>query len=148
MGVADLVRIQVHDEPDLLVETRLDEKGTLTYPFLGEIRVVGLSVRELERRITTGLKAGYLVSPEVRVQVLEYRPFYVNGEVKKPGGYPYVPGLTVQKAVSLAGGMTQLASKNKIFVIRERNSNGQREGIRLDGVVNPGDTLIVEEGLF
>lgn len=148
MGVADLVRIQVHDEPDLLVETRLDEKGTLTYPFLGEIRVVGLSVRELERRITTGLKAGYLVSPEVRVQVLEYRPFYVNGEVKKPGGYPYVPGLTVQKAVSLAGGMTQLASKNKIYVVRERNANGQREGIRLDGVVNPGDTLIVEEGLF
>lgn len=148
MGVADLIRVQVHGEEDLTLQTRLDEKGTITYPFLGEIRAVGLTVRELERRVATGLKAGYLLAPEVQVQVLEYRPFYVNGEVKKPGGYPYVPGLTVQKAVSLAGGMTPLASQNKIYVIRETNPAGTREGIRLDGVILPGDTLVVEEGLF
>lgn len=148
MGVADLVRIQVHGEDDLTMETRLDEKGTVTYPFLGEIRAVGLTVRELENRISAGLKAGYLLNPEVRVQVLEYRPIYVNGEVKKPGGYPYVPGLTVQKAVSLAGGLTHLASENKIYVIRETSPNGKREGIRLDGAVLPGDTLVIEEGLF
>lgn len=148
MGVADLIRVQVHDEADLTLETRLDEKGTVTYPFLGEIRAVGLTVRELESRISVGLRSGYLLNPEVRVQVLEYRPFYVNGEVKRPGGYPYVPGLTVQKAVSLAGGLTHLASKNKIFVIREKNADGSREGIRLDGTVLPGDTLVIEEGLF
>lgn len=148
MGVADLIRVQVHDETDLTLETRLDEKGTITYPFLGEIRAVGLTVRELEGRISAGLKSGYLLHPEVRVQVLEYRPFYVNGEVKKPGGYPYVPGLTVQKAVSLAGGLTHLASEKKIYVIREKNTDGRREGIRLDGIVLPGDTLIIEEGLF
>lgn len=148
MGVADLIRIQVHGEDDLTLQTRLDEKGTVTYPFLGEIRAVGLTVRDLERRIVAGLEAGYLVAPEVQVQVLEYRPFYVNGEVKKPGGYPYVPGLTVQKAVSLAGGLTRLASDNKIYVIRERSANSQRERIRLDGAVLPGDTLVVEEGLF
>lgn len=148
MGVADLMRVQVHGEDDLTIETRLDEKGTVTYPFLGEIRAVGLTVRELESRISAGLKAGYLLNPEVRVQVLEYRPIYVNGEVKKPGGYPYVPGLTVQKAVSLAGGMTHLASKNKIYVIREKSTGGKREGIHLDGTVLPGDTLVVEEGLF
>lgn len=148
MGVADLIKVQVHGEEDLSLQTRLDEKGTITYPFLGEIRAVGLTVRELESYIATGLKAGYLLAPEVQVQVLEYRPFYVNGEVKRPGGYPYVPGLTVQKAVSLAGGLTPLASQNKIFVIRETNSAGAREGIRLDGVILPGDTLVVEEGLF
>lgn len=148
MGVADLIRVQVHGEDDLALETRLDEKGTITYPFLGEIRAVGLSVRELERQVTAGLKQGYLLAPEVQVQVLEYRPFYVNGEVKKPGGYPYVPGLTVQKAVSLAGGLTHLASENKIYIIRETNPAGTRAGIRLDGTVLPGDTLVVEEGLF
>lgn len=132
-----------------MLQTRLDEKGTVTYPFLGEIRAVGLSVREFESRIATGLKKGeYLVAPEVQVLVLEYRPFYVNGEVKRPGGYPYVPGLTVQKAVTLAGGLTPLASERKIYVIRERNPNGAREKISLDAAVMPGDTVIVEEGLF
>lgn len=148
LGVADLVRVRVHGEDDLTLETRLDEKGTITYPFLGEVRAVGLTVRELERQIATGLKAGYLLAPEVQVLVLEYRPFYVNGEVKKPGGYPYTPGLTVQKAVSLAGGMTALASENRIYVIREKSASGKRESIRLDGSVLPGDTLVIDEGLF
>ncbi len=148
MGVADLIHIKVHGEDDLAVQTRLDEKGTITFAFLGEIRAVGLTVRELERQITSGLKAGYLLAPEVQVQVVEYRPFYVNGEVKKPGGYPYVPGLTVQKAISLAGGMTQLASENKIFVIRERDASAGRQVIGVDGAVLPGDTLVIEEGLF
>lgn len=148
MGVADLVSVKVHGEDDLDLQTRLDEKGTITFPFLGEIRAVGLTVRELESRISNGLRQGYLLNPEVQVRVIEYRPFYVNGEVKKPGGYPYVPGLTVQKAVSLAGGLTHLASKNKIYVIRETSTSGQREGVRLDGAVLPGDTLVIEEGLF
>lgn len=148
LGVGDLVRVRVHGEEDLTLETRLDGKGTITYPFLGEIRSVGLTVRELERQIASGLRGGYLVSPEVQVIVLEYRPFYVNGEVKRPGGYPYTPGLTVQKAVSLAGGMTHLASENKIYIIREKSPGGKREAIRLDGNILPGDTLVVEEGLF
>jgi protein involved in polysaccharide export with SLBB domain len=149
MGVGDLVRVQVHGEDDLTVQTRLDDKGTITYPFLGEIRVVGLSVRELEGRIAAGLRQGqYLVAPEVQVQVLEYRLFYVNGEVKRPGGYPYVPGLTVQKAVTLAGGFTPLASKSKMFVIRERSSGGAREKIDIEAAIMPGDTLVIEEGLF
>ena len=148
LGVGDLVRVRVHGEEDLTLETRLDGKGTITYPFLGEIRSVGLTVRELERQIAAGLRAGYLVSPEVQVIVIEYRPFYVNGEVKRPGGYPYTPGLTVQKALSLAGGLTQLASENKIFVIREKSAGGKRESVKLDATVLPGDTLVVEEGLF
>lgn len=149
MGIGDLIRIQVHGEDDLTLQTRLDDKGTVTFPFLGEVRAVGLSVRQLESRIADGMKrGGYLVSPEVQVLVLEYRPFYVNGEVKRPGGYPYVPGLTAQKAVTLAGGFTPLASERKIFVIREKNAAGTREGITLDSAIFPGDTVVVEEGLF
>jgi len=149
MGVGDLVRIQVHGEDDLTLQTRLDDKGTVTFAFLGEVRAVGLTVRQLESWIANGLRnGGYLVSPEVQVLVLEYRPFYINGEVKRPGGYPYVPGLTAQKAVTVGGGFTPLASENKIFVIREQNTAGTRERITLDSAIFPGDTVVVEEGLF
>lgn len=149
MGVGDLIRVQVHGEEDLTVQTRLDGKGTITYPFLGEIRVVGLSVRELEARISQELKRReYLLSPEVQVVVLEYRLFYVNGEVQRPGGYPYVPGLTVEKAVTLAGGFTPLASPRKIFVVRETSPKGERDKASLQDALQPGDTLIIGEGLF
>ena len=87
---------------------------------LGEIQVKGLTTGELEQKITSGLRdAQYLKHPKVTVNIDEYRPFFVNGEVYKPGGYPYVPGLTVLKAVSLAGGFKDRASKSNMFVVRE-----------------------------
>ncbi|HSW12629.1 MAG TPA: polysaccharide biosynthesis/export family protein, partial [Solimonas sp.] len=147
--IGDLIRIDLLGDRPLTLQTRLDEKGTVTLAFLGEVRAVGLSVRQLESSIATGLRqGGYLTTPEVQVLVMEYRPFYVNGEVKRPGGYPYVPGLTAQKAVTLAGGLTPLASQNKVYVIREMNAAGTREKITLDSAIFPGDTVIVEEGLF
>jgi polysaccharide export outer membrane protein len=149
IGVGDLIRIQVHDEDDLTVQTRLDSKGTITYPFLGELRVAGSTVRELEGQIADGLKSkDYLLAPEVQVVVIEYRPFYVTGEVTKPGGYPYIPDLTVQKAVSLAGGFTQYASERTMYLIREKSPDRRREKAHLDTEVLPGDTLIIGEGLF
>jgi polysaccharide export outer membrane protein len=147
LGVGDRIRIQVHDEDDLTVDARIEEKGIVSFPFLGEIRVLGLTLSELERQITIGLKDGYLLKPEVRVMVVEYRKFYVIGEVKAPGGYPYIPGLTVRKAATLAGGFTERASSKKIYVLRE-NSKQERTKIELDGPVYPGDTVIVDEGLF
>ncbi len=148
LGVGDLIKIQVHGEPDLGLETRLVEKGTITYPFLGEIRVIGLSVLRLREIITEGLRGDYLIEPEVQVTVIEYRPFYVNGEVRRPGGYPYVPGLTARKAAALAGGLTERASENKIFVLRENDKTNKRVKIEMDTNVYPGDIMIIEEGLF
>jgi polysaccharide export outer membrane protein len=148
LGVGDRLRITVHGEDDLTIDARIEQIGSITYPFLGEIPSVGLTVSELERRITQGLRGDYLLHPEVRVLVVEYRKFYVLGQVKLPGGYSYTPGLTVRKAATLAGGFTDRASSNKIFLMRENDPKQDRLKVDMDAPVGPGDTVMVEEGLF
>lgn len=148
LGVGDVIRVTVHGEEDLALETRLDESGVISYPFLGEMRAVGFTVAQMEKQITGGLKPDYLIDPEVQVSVIAYRNFYVNGEVRRPGGYAFTPGLTVQKAAALAGGFTERASRRKIYVLRENDSEQKRKQVTLESPINPGDTLIIEEGLF
>lgn len=148
LGPGDLIQIQVYGEEDLTVKLRIEERGILSYPFLGDIKVIGLSVEALQRKIYDGLKGDYLVNPDVRVFFLEYRPIYVNGQVRKPGGYPYVPGLTVQKAISLAGGMTDLASTRGLNIIREGDDKSKAVSVSMDSPVGPGDILVVEERFF
>lgn len=147
LGVGDFIRIQVHGENDLTLEARLDEKGRISYPFIGDISVVGITVGKLAQIIDQGLRGDYLLEPDVQVTVLEYRKFYINGAVRLPGGYPYVPGLTVRKATALAGGLTELASSSKIFLIPEEQPD-TRIKVTLDNSVDPGDIVVVEEGLF
>ena len=148
LGPGDQIQIQVYGEDDLTVKMRIEEHGTLSYPFLGDIKVSGLSVAALQRKIYNGLKGDYLVNPDVRVFILEYRPVYVNGQVRRPGGYPYVPGLTVQKAISLAGGMTDLASTRGLSLIREGDDKNKAVSVTMDSPVGPGDILVVEERFF
>lgn len=149
LGSGDTIEIKVYDEPDLSFEVRLSDAGTISYPFLGEIRVLGLTVGQLEQKIREGLRGDYLVDPEVTVSMVEYRPFYINGEVKEPGGFPYVPGITLRKAVAIAGGFTERASRSKIYVIRDSAPVGE-EGrqIGLDERVMPGDIITVEQSFF
>lgn len=148
LGPGDLIQIQVYGEEDLTVKVRIEEDGYLSYPFLGDIKVGGLPVDSLQKRIHDGLRGDYLVNPDVRVFILEYRPVYVNGQVRRPGGYAYVPGLTVQKAVALAGGLTDLASTRGLIVVREGDEKKQRISVNLDSPMGPGDILIVEERFF
>ena len=146
----DVISIYVLGEDDLKREkVRLTDAGTIQYPVLGEIQVKGLTTGELEQKITSGLRdAQYLKHPKVTVNIDEYRPFFVNGEVYKPGGYPYVPGLTVLKAVSLAGGFKDRASKSNMFVVRDGAPNEQRKKVNMDTPIYPGDVLTVEESFF
>ena len=111
LGTGDRIFIQVFDEQDLTMETRVSSSGVINYSFLGQLQVAGRNSGELENEITGLLRDGYLVNPSVNVSVLEYRPFFINGEVVRPGGYPYQPGLTLEKAIALAGGLTDRASK-------------------------------------
>jgi len=148
LGTGDLVRVQVFGEDDLSVESRVSDRGTIPYPLLGELKVVGLSIRGVEELIANRLRGDYLVNPQVSVSILEYRQFYVNGQVKSPGGFPYQPGLTVRQAVSLAGGFTERASRNKIFVVRDKDPAGASKKVELNDPVRPGDTLTVEESFF
>jgi len=149
LGSGDVLRLQVFDEPDLSMEIRLSDAGTISYPFLGEVRVAGLTMAQLESEIATGLKGDYLVAPKVNVSVIEYRPFYINGEVESPGGYPFQPGLTLRKAITLAGGFTERASKTKIFAIPEGMAQAANpKQVGMDDVIQPGDIITVEQSFF
>ena len=148
LGSGDRIQIQVFDEPDLSFEVMLSDAGTISYPFLGEVRVLGNTVGQLGVQITEGLRGDYLVDPKVNISVVEYRPFYVNGEVESPGGYPYQPGLTLRKAIALAGGFTERASRTKIFVLSENGLGGKQRQIRIDEILGPGDIVTVEQSFF
>ena len=148
LASGDIIQIQVYGEQELSVEARLSDAGTIIYPFLGELKLAGKTIGEVEQLVTTGLQGDYLVTPRVSVKVDEYRQFYVNGQVKSPGGYAYQPGLTVQRAVSLAGGFTERASRSKIFIVKEGDSSGALTRSKLNSLVRPGDILIIEESFF
>lgn len=149
LAAGDVISIRVLGEDEFTREKiRLTDAGTISFPAIGEIKVLGRTVGDLEAIIVTGLKGRILVNPKVSVQIEEYRPFYVNGMVDKPGGYPFQPGLTVRKAVSLAGGFKERASPSKIFVIREDDPSQRAQKVDLNTFIGPGDILTVEESFF
>ena len=149
LGSGDVISIQVLGEEDLKRERiRLSDAATISYPILGEIKLFGKTVAELETLIRDGLTGRYLVNPQVTVTIIEYRSFFINGQVERQGGYPFIPGLTVRKAISLAGGFKERASKEKIFVIRDDDPTKTSKRVGQDDAVNPGDIITVEESFF
>src|SRR6266849_7572387 len=142
LGSGDMISVRVLGEDDLKRErVRLSDAGTLSFPVLGEIKVKGMTVGGLEEYITKGLKGRYLLNPKVTVAIEEYRNFYVNGMVEKPGGYPFSPGLTVRKAISLAGGFRERASREKLNVIRDDDPSQTARRVDLNAAILPGDIL-------
>ncbi len=148
LGPGDRLMVTVFNEKDLAVDTRLSDAGTLSFPLLGEIRAQGMTIGMLQDYLTEQLRNGYLVNPQVYVSILEYRQFFVNGEVNKPGGLAYMPGLTVRKAIALAGGFTPRASFTKIFIIHEDDPFGRPRAVSLDTFLRPGDILTIEQSFF
>ena len=148
LGTGYMIRIQVYDEEDLYLESRVSDRGTISYPFLGELKVTGFTSKQLAGTITSKLKGDYLINPKVSVDIMEYREFYVNGEVEDPGGFPFQPGVTVRKAISIAGGFKERASKEKINVIHDDDPNGEPKPVKLDAFILPGDIITVEESFF
>lgn len=149
LGAGDVISVQVLGEEDLRRDKiRLSDAATISYPILGEIRLLGKTVGELETLIRDGLKGRYLLNPQVTVTINEYRNFFINGQVANSGGFQYIPGLTVRKAVSLAGGFKERASREKIFIIREDDPKQVPQKVDLNAAVNPGDIITVEESFF
>jgi len=148
LGAGDVVNIAVYGEDDLSRKAyKLPDSGLITFPF-GEVRALGLSLTELENRVADGLRGGYLVNPRVSVSIDTYRPFFINGQVNSAGAYPYQPGMSVRKAVALAGGLKERASESKIYVMRETDAEHKQTKISMDGPVFAGDTVTVEESFF
>jgi protein involved in polysaccharide export with SLBB domain len=148
LSTDDEISVTVFNEPDMSIEKiKVATNGTISIPLLGQVNVKGLTVVEVEQKLSTLLVNGYLKKPDVTISISEYRPFYINGEVKQPGSYPYRRDLTIEKAVALAGGFTARASKSSISLLSE---NDQRvlNKVLLNAAVKPGDVITVSESFF
>lgn len=149
LASGDVIRIGVFGEPDLsFEEIRLNDAGTFTYPFIGQVTARGRTAEQVETAITEKLKDGYLRDPRVTVSVITYREFYISGEVQKPGGYPYQPGLTLERAIALAGGLTERASVRRTTITRGSGEQRKAEKAELETSIYPGDTITIEQGFF
>ncbi|WP_410000956.1 polysaccharide biosynthesis/export family protein [Vibrio hangzhouensis] len=148
LGAGDRVQISVYGEAELSInDLYISTSGRFDYPYLGQLTALNKTPEQLRKEITQGLEQGYLIDPKVRVSVIGFRSFYVNGEVKKPGGYEYQPGLTVDKAIALAGGFTDRAARNKVYVTKAGNGDTKVK-VRLSTKISPGDILVIEESFF
>ncbi|TBU86715.1 polysaccharide biosynthesis/export family protein [Phytopseudomonas dryadis] len=150
LSSGDVIKISVFGEPDLSFdEIRLNDAGTFSYPFIGSVEARDKTAGDIERLLTEKLKSeGYLVDPRISVSVTTYREFYISGEVKAPGGYPFQPGLTLDRAIALAGGLTERASTKRISIVRGSDEGRKAEKATLDTLVKPGDTITIDQGFF
>lgn len=148
LGTGDEIGIEVFGEPELTVTVRVNESGRVVYPLLGDLTVGGKTPDEIERHLTDALEGDYLVKPQVSVRIREYRPVFINGAVARPGSYPFQPGMTVRKAASLAGGLTERASERRITLIREGQDRSKATKVSLDQPIGPGDIVTIDESFF
>ena len=148
LGPGDKLRLITFGEERLSGEFTVNELGGVSLPLIGEVKAGGLSLASFSAEVQTALANGFLRNPRVSVEVLNYRPFYILGEIAKPGEYPFINGLTVTNAVATAGGFTYRANVHRVFV---RSQAETREHVvALTGLtpVHPGDTIRIPERLF
>ncbi|MFO1067427.1 MAG: polysaccharide biosynthesis/export family protein [Geminicoccaceae bacterium] len=143
----DQIKVSVFRHDDLSGQFQLDGAGNFSMPLIGEIQARGLTTTELEHVIEAKLQDGYLVDPQVQIEVLTYRPFYILGEVRNPGSYPYVNGMTVLTAVALAGGFTYRADQDDI-ILKRGGANSAPMQATGDTPMLPGDVIEVTERFF
>src|SRR5574340_158354 len=144
LGVNDLVHIQVYGEEDLNIESKIDGDGSIHFPLLGPLHVAGKTIQELQDDLTARLARGYVRMPKVTAYIVRHRNFYVSGEVKNPGGYPYEEGLTVHKALSVAGGRTEKAQKGLLRLTRVTGGTVETTAVTPETTVLPDDIIVVE----
>jgi len=147
LGTGDKVRLTVYNEPTLSGEFNLNDQGAVTLPLIGAVGLIGKTISESEEVITARYAKDYLVNPRVNVEVLNYRPFFILGEVRSPGSYAYVNGMTVVNAIALAGGYTPRSNRDRIVVKRAADPTVEQRA-QEDSVVLPGDVIRVPERFF
>ncbi|MDP6430213.1 MAG: polysaccharide biosynthesis/export family protein [Rhodospirillales bacterium] len=147
LGSGDKLKITVFGEKDLSGNFELAGNGEISMPLIGKIGARNETVRGLETKISQSLRK-YLKTPQVTVEVLNYRPFYILGEIKKPGNYAYVAGISVLNAVAMAGGFTYRADKGDIVVKRANKAKGREERVTESTTVLPGDIITIKQRFF
>ncbi|RZL85980.1 MAG: polysaccharide export protein [Sphingomonas sp.] len=144
----DRVRVVVFGNQSLGGEFTIGGSGFISLPLIGEVDVRGLTSTQLQDRIVARLADGYLKDPRVVVEVLTTRPFYILGEVNKPGQYPFANGLTVLGAVAQAGGYTYRAKTKQVLIKHAGEDTEAALSVTAATLVEPGDTIRIKERWF
>lgn len=150
LGAGDKLRISVYNEPSLSGEYTVSTSGDIAFPLIGSVQVGTSTVHDVIQTLTARIKDGYMTDPRVSVEVMNYRPFYILGEVQKPGEYPYVAGLTMEQAIAAAGGFNYRANNKRVNVRRGRDPVEKSVELYSNTVISvmPGDTIRVLERYF
>lgn len=148
LGPGDQLRVTVFGEEDLTGEFPVSAQGAIAYPLIGEVDVSGMTTDQVAAELGNRLRQGYLRQPNISVQVINYRPFYILGEVQDPGTYPFSADLTVMSAVATAGGFTYRASTSRVFIKHAGESTERAYPLTSALPVRPGDTVRVAERFF
>lgn len=148
LGLGDKLRVNVYGERDLSGEYQVSGGGVLTMPLIGDVPAVGLSAREIEQALVNRYKSGILVNPSISVEVYSFRPFFVLGEVERPGSYPTQEGMTLLGAIATSGGYTYRANTKKVFLRRADDKTEYEVDPTQPIKVAPGDVIRVGERHF
>lgn len=148
LGAGDRVRVTVFEQDELTNTYSVDQAGYLSVPLIGAVAARGKTAAQVEREIAAKLADGFIRDPDVSLEIDRYRPVFVMGEVGSAGQYPYVPGMTVQKAVASAGGFTARANQASADVTRDINGEVMTGRVMLSDPLLPGDTIYIRARLF
>lgn len=149
LGNGDKVRITVFNQRDLTDIYQVDGLGRIAFPLVGQVDVGGLTPKQLEQKLAKVLSPDYVRNPHISVVVLSYRPFYIIGEVTKPGSYPYVSGMSMINAIALAGGFTYRADEDSFDLMRpDKSGKKVKISAKPETPVQPGDVITVNERIF
>lgn len=148
LGAGDNLVITVFGHPDLTGEFQVDGSGNVSFPLVGGVSLGGKTIPEAQDVIADALQPDYLKNPRVSIQVLNYRPFYIIGEVAQPGSYAYVNGMTVLEAVAIAGGFTYRAKESEVTIIRANDPSRRKVPANPETAILPGDVIQVPERFF
>jgi polysaccharide export outer membrane protein len=148
LDAGDKLRVVVFGQDGISGAYTVDAGGNISMPLIGTVPARGVTTQHLAATITARLKQGYVREPHVTVSIETYRPFFILGEVTTPGQYPYVPNMTVETAVALAGGFAPRASKQTVKLTRKTTGQQFTGEVPLTYPVGPGDTIVVHERWF
>ncbi len=144
----DRLRVVVYEQANLSNSYSVDQAGYISVPLIGEVPVRGSTTQQLQATLKAKLSQGFLRDPDVSVEVEQYRPFFVMGEVRNAGQYSYVAGMTAQTAVAIAGGFNARAQQESVDITRQINGKIINGRVPLSDPLRPGDTIYIRERLF
>ncbi len=148
VDAGDSLRVTVFEQTGLTGTYSVDQAGYISFPLIGAVAARGRTLQELEGSIAASLRQGYLRDPDVAIEIDRYRSFFIMGEVGQAGQYSYVPGMTVQKAIAIAGGYSPRAHQRDVDITRTINGKILTGRVRITDPILAGDTIYVRERLF